>query len=542
MSVRVTLPDGQTVTLEGDLRFVASDPTPEPPDPTPEPPTPEPPPPAPEPPVPEPPVPGASVLCPDARGVNARFAQPYLPGVAVFADRLRLYRTVGTGVTAGFGGATRLVLTGPEAGSASAWSLGERGTGPVQIVEQSAGRAVIEGDPMGEAVIEGIDPLTHRCVPEDLEGLGADYDPRFLDFHARADSFRPLQVRGANAIVKGPDGVIYDDDRVPLPDGWWEGDFARGGSEIEWSERIQPGFPAKGGGFLSWEETFDIFSATCARPGARTTAIHLNPPHQCSIDYVRRLGMLARDRLPEGTEVLLAHGNEIWNSAPPYSLGLQWCGAQGLALGLQSGELGGDEYSAALLFHAIRTAQYKAAFVEGYGDHGPVVSLFEWFGANPWGMSEAIRFARQYGDIDAMAIAPYFGHGLDLASFSSPNEAIAAFSASLDQVIEEQHQRCIDIASDAGIPCMWYEGGQHATNASGWPGDRTAWGNMADRVVWSEGMAALYRRQIDDWTARGGVCPTHYADAAYPNDSETFGLKRHFYEPETPTEREFFRR
>lgn len=485
--------------------------------------------------------PGVSVL--DGAGyrsTNSRFFQPYQPGSGIFVDRTVSFRTIGTGFGVGFGGADELLINGPGVESASVWSLGERDTDEVEVLEQSSDGLIVRGDPMGEVVIEGMDPFETLVTPADLpEDFIGEHDPFYLAALAEFDSWRPGQIRGMNLPFKGGNQILYDDHRIPLPpDAYDNPDFMRNGSEIQWSERIQPTF-SKGAGFLSWEATFRIFRSICAAPSSKMRAIQISIPTQASLNYARRLGQLARDMLPENTEVLVAHGNEVWNTAPPYKLGYEWSSARGEERGLQTvtpdgDTLGGDAYTSALLFHAVRTAELGEAFREGYEDHGSVQTVFEWHSANMWGVVGAVEYARTFGPIDAIAGAPYFGHGIDLPQLSR-EQAIQALSDDLDRVMSEDHAYMQETSEALGVPMLTYEQNHHVTNFSGWPGDKSEWGRAFEEIVTSEEMAVLHKRQIADWESRGGVLPTAYADFAYPNDAEMFALDIHPRKSRAPT-------
>ncbi|PKB61309.1 MAG: hypothetical protein BZY79_04340, partial [SAR202 cluster bacterium Casp-Chloro-G4] len=63
---------------------------------------------------------------------------------------------------------------------------------------------------------------------------------------------------------------------------------------------------------IAWEHAIDLVSHV------RGANMWVNLPHAATDDYVRRLALLVRDRLPDDRSVYLELSNEVWNGSPEF--------------------------------------------------------------------------------------------------------------------------------------------------------------------------------------------------------------------------------
>lgn len=266
-------------------------------------------------------------------------------------------------------------------------------------------------------------------------------------------------------------------------------------------------------------------------------------PHRTDDDYVTRFAETVRDQLSAGRRVYVEYSNEVWNPAF----------AQGAEIEQRGNDLYGslgDPFIRRLNAHGQRSAEICVLFKAAFGAAAnQVTCVLGAQAANAFTQSEAADcpLAIQSGqrstpctaDLDAVAIAPYFGNYTNVPA----NEAEIA-TWSLEQLFDELNVggqlaqnlntpctengpafagrvvagRCTVSASEEvglwmdshfvaaqqrGLRMLAYEGGQHLVGVFGVENNQA----ITDLFVAANRdrrMGDLYDAYLGNWRARGG--------------------------------------
>lgn len=266
-------------------------------------------------------------------------------------------------------------------------------------------------------------------------------------------------------------------------------------------------------------------------------------PQRVNDDYVTRFADIVRDQLAAGRRVYVEYSNEVWNSAFPQGAEIE---ARGNAL---YGALG-DPFIRRLNAHGQRTAEICSLFKAAFGaEASRVTCVLGAQAANAFTQTEAADcpVAIQAGarttpcrdDIDAVAIAPYFGNYTNV-----PANEIEIQTWTLDQLFNELNfggqlannfntpctengpafsgrvvgGRCTVSATEEvglwmdnhfvaarsrGLSMIAYEGGQHLVGVFGVENNAA----ITDLFVAANRdlrMGEIYESYLGNWKARGG--------------------------------------
>lgn len=179
-------------------------------------------------------------------------------------------------------------------------------------------------------------------------------------------------------------------------------------------------------------------------------------PHLADDDYVRHFAELVHQRLNPQRKVYIEYSNEIWN----YGFGQgTHCENMGLAKGLAK-----EGYPARLRYQAMRSVEIFNIFRDVFGEQKD--RIVRVLGAQAAGLHTAttmLDFRDTARHVDAVAIAPYFGHelgtpaALSMTDEQLMNELSKAMKTQtfvwIDQYAKEMRRR--------GMALIAYEGGQH---------------------------------------------------------------------------------
>ncbi|PNH02889.1 Tenascin-X [Tetrabaena socialis] len=186
-----------------------------------------------------------------------------------------------------------------------------------------------------------------------------------------------------------------------------------------------------------------------------------NMPHAASDDYISRFAQAVRDSLRPDLKVFVEYSNEVWHTGFP---GGQYAQAQGLAMNTtEEGAkwYGGAVNEARLCFAALRTANisrlWKAAF--GPAQAGRVVVVVSAQAVWPITASKLLTCRGAGADIDALAIAPYFGSYDKNRDTSLPVFMNVTLPGQIGGVVAQVSQHAA-IAAANRKPLLAYEAGQ----------------------------------------------------------------------------------
>ena len=180
--------------------------------------------------------------------------------------------------------------------------------------------------------------------------------------------------------------------------------------------------------------------------------------HQMSAAELVAAGGVKRcEPLEQGLKLYVEYSNETWNGSFKQS---HFCCDEGVALGLDE-----NRWTAGFRYHAWAAIRvFRAADVVFGEGSERVVRVLATQSANSWIAGQHLQVMKDAKHnlwrvkADAMAIAPYFGHGVDGAAADAVEQMRKGIAKSVADC--EKH---LKIAEAAGVRLIAYEGGQHVT-------------------------------------------------------------------------------
>lgn len=383
------------------------------------------------------------------------------------------------------------------------------------------------------------DPRHYAPDAAACEALGASYTPlEALDptqhFHPRfIQDMAPLRVLRYMDLMKGGASPLVDwQDRPSLRDRRWS---TEAGVPVEIPLRI-----ARATGTDAW--------------------VHVPP--RANDRYVERFAREALRELPEPLKIYLEYGNEVWNTAFPAG---RWVEEQARER-WPDGEA--SDYSKRLNGYGMRAAQVCQLWKRVWKHHEDrVVCVVGAMAANPWVARQTLNcplWQAQSGEscrasVDALAIAPYFGHYLGQPRLHA---AVAAWGPAaeggLDALFRElqegsalvdpqgkipadgalaQATRDIianaQVAEEFGLSLMAYEGGQHLVVNGDGP-HREALEALFLAANRDSRMYSLYQDYLTRWRDNGGQLLVHFTSVNHPSRYGSFGAREHQQDLEAP--------
>jgi hypothetical protein len=227
-------------------------------------------------------------------------------------------------------------------------------------------------------------------------------------------------------------------------------DFQQINSSMEqhWTDRTQKHYPASQQMRLAYEWMIELCNQT-------HTDMWINIPHLADHDYVQQLATLIFTTLDPSLKVYVEWSNETWNNSFSQT---QYAYDRGNALALDT-----DKWAAAYKYQVYAAVRVFAQFQQVFG--ASAARLVKVIGGeldNSWVTQQhlaALQDATINPDgikVDAYAIAPYFGEGVD---WKGP-EPMAQLAQTIPPVITQvQHQA--ELVARSGLYLVTYEGGQH---------------------------------------------------------------------------------
>ncbi len=286
-----------------------------------------------------------------------------------------------------------------------------------------------------------------------------------------------------------------------------------------------------------------------------------------SDDYVQQFAAYVRDQLSAGRKVYVEFGNEIWNGS--FRTG-DWVEAKGR----QFWPADSDYYKVRMNWFAKRTTEICNIWKTTWGAEAHRVQcVMGTQAANTWVTENYVlqcplwrtdaRNTEHYGQtcasqVDALAIAPYFGYYIGLPAnlstlitwsqqadggmtslFSELNSggmisgspAGGAIANARDMMLAQQA-----IAQNHGLDLLAYEGGQHLVGDSGAENNDsvTSLFRQANR---DHRMLAAYTRHLNDWKNAGGKLMAIYHSVGPSNKWGHWGI-REYQNQVTPPKRQ----
>lgn len=224
-------------------------------------------------------------------------------------------------------------------------------------------------------------------------------------------------------------------------------------------------------------------------------------PHRASDDYVARLAELVKAKLAPDRKLYLEYSNETWNSGFEQA---NYCRKAGLEKNYSEKK---NDYEAQLRFSAKRSVEVFRVAGKVL-DRRRMVRVLAPQSANPWTGTTMMDFVNATEEVDAVAIAPYFGNAL-----GDPKVAAETAKLDVDAVLEvcrkslrenkEVIAKYVGETSKRKLDLIAYEGGQHLAGYQG-AENNDALTKLFQAANRHPKMRELYLEDLNNWKEAGG--------------------------------------
>jgi hypothetical protein len=223
-------------------------------------------------------------------------------------------------------------------------------------------------------------------------------------------------------------------------------------------------------------------------------------PHLADDDYVRKAAELVCDTLDEKRHVYIELSNECWNGMFDQA---RWCAEQGKQVGLSD-----NPYQAQLRFYSQRAVEICRIWQEVFqakGQEGRLTRVMATQAANPWVSEQVLTWQDAHKEVDALAVAPYFGGEFGrpqtaaMVARMSPEALIDGLrEKSLGEAVPAMLQQQKEWADKYNLALLAYEGGQHLAGHGGAENNE----KLVELFIGTNrhpGMRELYKDYIGLW-------------------------------------------
>jgi hypothetical protein len=251
------------------------------------------------------------------------------------------------------------------------------------------------------------------------------FNPDYLDF---MKDFKAIRFMPMSGITRNP--VVHWQDRSRLEKATWGGTYGARGTPLEIMVELA--------NRLHKDAWFNI-------------------PHAADDEYVREYAAYVRDHLNPDLKIYLEYSNEIWNTNFNHGEYTQKKGIE-LGLGLNAAAVGYEYYT-------IRAREIFAAWEQVFGGRERLVRVLGGWDTRPDFAEKVLSYNDTYKDVDALAIAPYFGGNIKgYREATTVDEIFALTTApdsyrSLPEVLAKVQEHA-QLAEQFGVDLLAYEGGQ----------------------------------------------------------------------------------
>lgn len=294
------------------------------------------------------------------------------------------------------------------------------------------------------------------------------FNPDYLDF---MKDFRAIRFMPMSGITRNP--VAHWADRQHLDKATWGGTYGSRGAPLEIMVELA--------NRLHKDVWFNI-------------------PHAADDEYVREYATYVRDHLDPDLRIYLEYSNEIWNATFTHGEYMQKKGIE-LGLGLNAAEVGYEYYT-------IRARQVFAIWEQAFGGLERFVRVLGGWDTRPDFAEKVLSYDDTYKDVDALAIAPYFGGNIkgfreaetvdDIFRLTTEQDSYR----SLPEVLEGVHKHAA-LAREFGVDLLGYEGGQGLVDWATRKPDQHP-NPLLFAANRDPRMGALYTEFLDGWGQAGG--------------------------------------
>lgn len=242
----------------------------------------------------------------------------------------------------------------------------------------------------------------------------------------------------------------------------------------------------------------------------------LTVPHAANDDYVRQMAELIKARMRPGKKFYIEYSNEVWNTQFPQHT---YAAREATRLGLRDA----DD------FYVRRSLKIFKLFEDVFGGSERFVRVLGGQAVNTFRGKRLLDYPDIGKQVDAYAIAPYFGHELlggGLDSTRAPTEALMARLGVNVNETREIIRANVAMSREAGVHLIAYEAGQHVTNPPGQDG-------FCAVINRHPLMGDMYKKYLGIWEQEtGGALLVLFADMSSYGRSGCWGLSEYHGQPE----------
>jgi hypothetical protein len=253
-------------------------------------------------------------------------------------------------------------------------------------------------------------------------------------------------------------------------------------------------------------------------------------PHQAEDAFIRAFALLVKQRLKPERKVYIEYSNEVWNT--------QFAQAR---YALQQGrkkKLGPSDFESQLRWYSERSVEVFKIWESAFGPAGNkrLVRVMASQSANPWVSEQVLSWKGAARQVDALAIAPYFGNdfGAPQTQASVAKMSVGQLLDALDKELDGRHRAWIEqqcaVAQKHGVSLVAYEGGQHLVGVGGAENNQS----LTDLFIAanrSPRMSALYQKHLGIWFNAGGGLYMAFSSVAKPTKWGSWGALEYQDQP-----------
>ncbi len=326
--------------------------------------------------------------------------------------------------------------------------------------------------------------------------------------------------------------------------GWMQ---TNGSTQKEWRDRPQIGnsaYATEDG--VPLEVMIELANQTGIDPW-------FNMPHMATDDYVRNFAKTVKENLDPELKVYVEYSNEVWGS---------WEEAYKYATQQGTDRFGSSSQHPRIDFHAQRTSEIGRIWDQEFGSQTD--RAIGVLGAKHSDANEAkiaLDYIRSTGmslaeaGIDKLAVAPYFGTYFGSAE-NQPDiqrwmqDSDGGLSKLFKEITEggqlehggrggalqlayDRTQQNIDVANEAGIEVIAYEGGQHLVGLGAMQENQA----LTDLLIAANRdprMGEIYKEYFAKWNEQGGGLFADFTDVKVPSKYGSWGSKENLYDEGGP--------
>ena len=275
-----------------------------------------------------------------------------------------------------------------------------------------------------------------------------------------------------------------------------------------------------------------------------------NIPHTADDEYVTQFATTVLENLGS-QNIYIEYSNEVWNDG--FGQG-KWVEAKGVSAWPNSSE---SNYTKRLNWYGKRSAEictiWKAVFEQ---QESRVICVIATQAMSSWGGKQMLDCPLRgegrecYKDIDAVAIAPYFGQHIGSTHYKDVVESWANSPTGLDDLFKELESgtvlpvinqttkanlpdiyqkmaEYIDLASKRNLFTVAYEGGQHLAGV-GSVASNPKITDLFARANRDSRMGALYFDYLNKWNQLGGHQFVHYINQGTYGQWGNWGAQEYY--------------